>query len=247
MAKTKKIKSRSLTDVLTEAITISKNAKRNNKSLSGDNYYANKFFQLKLEGGTLFSSLNTSSVGEVSAIGEIVDKIFDTQTNNKEKLLLYREVEERIRKESLQSVESLPVPVTTIIPIALLSKRGYMQRIGYEINGCYSSQQYTACLVMMRRLLEVAIIDLFEMRGLTANIKDASGNYFFLDDLIKKTLSETSWTLSRNSKQHLPNLKAIGDLAAHGKHFHGKVEDVDRYSLPFRSVIEELLTHAGLT
>ena len=67
------------------------------------------------------------------------------------------------------------------------------------MNGCFEQGWYDACAVMMRRLLEIAIIEAFEHENIAnkiiANkIKDANGDYFQLSDLVGKAIAETALT-----------------------------------------------------
>ena len=64
------------------------------------------------------------------------------------------------------------------------------------------------------------IIDAFENYNIAQNIKNQSGVFLYLSDLISKTLSESSWNLTRNARQALPKLKDIGDKSAHSRRFN---------------------------
>ena len=114
------------------------------------------------------------------------------------------------------------------------------------MNGCYSSGWCDAAAVMMRRLIEIAIIEAFEARGFAAKIKDASGNYLQLSDLVTTALGETAWTLSRNSKKALPSLRDVGHMSAHGRYFSARKDDLEGLKPGCRIVIEEFLHHAHL-
>ncbi len=59
-------------------------------------------------------------------------------------------------------------------------------------------------------------------------------------------LAETTFRLSRVAKENLPYFRLLGNFSAHGKFFYGRKEDVNRFSVEFRAVIEELLRHAKL-
>ncbi|PYV19552.1 MAG: hypothetical protein DMG21_01230, partial [Acidobacteria bacterium] len=95
------------------------------------------------------------------------------------------------------------------------------------MNGCFSQGWYDASAVMMRRLLEIALIEAFEAKGIAATIKDAAGDYFHLSDLITRALNESSWTLSRNCKKALPLLRDAGHNSAHGRYYHARREDIE--------------------
>ena len=99
---------------------------------------------------------------------------------------------------------------------------------------------------MMRRLIEISIIEAFEGKHVAAKIRGADGNYFQLTDLIAQTLGEPALTLSRNAKKALPGLRDVGHMSAHGRFFTAKKEDLESNKAGCRVVVEELLHHAGL-
>ena len=135
-----------------------------------------------------------------------------------------------------------------VLPHSLVTKtRGYIEKVVFQINGSYENGWYDACAVMMRRLIETLIIECYEAHYIVDKIKDPkSGNFFFLSDLITKTLQETSWNLDRNSKKALRKLKVIGDQSAHSRRFNACREDIDKLAHDFRTVCEELITLAML-
>src|SRR5437867_4444086 len=99
---------------------------------------------------------------------------------------------------------------------------------------------------MMRRLIEIAIIEAFEHNGIAAKIKDPSGNYLQLSDLVRHALAEATWALSRNTKTFLPQLRDVGRMSAHGRYYLARKPDLERLQQACRVVIEEFLHHAGL-
>ena len=128
-------------------------------------------------------------------------------------------------------------------PLAGLS---LVERVVNQINGCYEKGWFDGCAVMMRRLIETLIIECFEKHGVAHKIKNATGDFLYLGDLIDKTLQETAWNLGRNTKQGLPKLKNIGDQSAHNRRYNAHREDVDKVSNDFRVACEELLYISGL-
>ena len=140
-------------------------------------------------------------------------------------------------------------PVTEqILPHSMVEgTRGYIVRVCYQINGCYEKGWYDGCAVMMRKLLETLIIEAFEKHHLESTIKDATtNNFFYLGALISAVLKESTWTLGRNSRQGLIELKDLGDQSAHSRRFVAHREDIDKVSSDFRVVCQELLFIAGL-
>jgi hypothetical protein len=114
------------------------------------------------------------------------------------------------------------------------------------MNGCFTNGWYDACAVMMRRLIEIVIIEAFEHKKLGGKIKDAQGNYLHLSDLISRVTSEQAFPLSRNSKQMLPQLRDVGHLSAHSRYYLARKPDIEKARPGCRVVVEEFLHLAGL-
>ena len=134
-----------------------------------------------------------------------------------------------------------------VLPHAMVSgTRGYLEKIVFQINGCYEKGWFDGCAVMMRRLLEILIIECFEAKGLAAKVRDRAGNYYFLDGLVKEALTEQTWNLGRETKRALPKLKDTGNRSAHGRRYAAHREDIDLLILDFRIACQELLYLSGL-
>ena len=142
----------------------------------------------------------------------------------------------------------LNVPVAHIPSEELLTieifdgTRGYLLNNAKEAGLCYDFGQYNACLVMLRKLIETLIIELFEKVKIENKIKDNNQDYFQLSYLIDMFLKEPSWTVSRNTKKSIPEIKKYADLAAHNRRFSAKKTDIDKIKSDLRIVIQELLS-----
>lgn len=135
-----------------------------------------------------------------------------------------------------------------VLPHALVANtRGYIERVVFQINGCYEKGWFDGCAVMMRRLLETLIIECFESHGIANKIKNSTtGDFFYLSDMIRHALQEPAWNLGRNTRRALPNLKSIGDQSAHSRRYNAHREDIDKLIADFRMVCQELLYLAML-
>jgi hypothetical protein len=143
--------------------------------------------------------------------------------------------------------EVVPANEWPVLPPSLFGNtRGYLEAVVAQVNRCYSSTCYDASAVMIRRLLEVLIIECFEENGLRSKVVDANGDYFLLDELTKRCLSETQWSLGRVSKQALRTLKTIGDQSAHSRRYNARREYIDNTVVQLRTLCEELLYIAHL-
>lgn len=130
-----------------------------------------------------------------------------------------------------------------ILPLSLFrNTRGFLEKVVIQINQTYEQTCYDACAVMIRRLVEMLIIESFEAHAKSDLIKDGNRDYFMLNDLISTLLSQT-WTpnLSRNLKKTLPQLKGIGDKSAHSRSYNAHRSDIDDIRVQLRGVAEELL------
>ena len=239
-----------LEECANSAVDIAKKAKRNRKSLSGHNYYGNKLVELRADATNAFSELAAHSVGDTTALAELIQLVFAAGTAPTKRLDAKRELEFALRttwkqpKPALKAGESDAV----FFPLTILAQanRGYITAIGRQINGCFENGWYDGCAVMMRRLLEISIIEAYEAKGIAANIKGGDGNYLHLTDLISAALAEPKLSLSRNAKRALPRLRDIGHMSAHGRYFLARKEDVEKLQPQFRIVVEEFLHHAAL-
>jgi hypothetical protein len=135
-----------------------------------------------------------------------------------------------------------------ILPHAIVrGTRGYIEKVVFQINGCYEKGWFDGCAVMMRRLIETLIIECFEQHRIAEKIKNPKTEDFLpLGELVDRVIQEPSWNLGRNTKQALPRLKNIGDQSAHSRRYNAHREDIDRLSNDFRVVCQELIYLARL-
>jgi hypothetical protein len=135
-----------------------------------------------------------------------------------------------------------------ILPHAMVrGTRGYIEKVVFQVNGCYEKGWFDGCAVMMRRLVETLIIECFEKYGIASKIKNPkTGDFLFLGELVDKLTQEPTWNLGRNTRQALPQLKTIGDLSAHSRRYNAHRQDIDKLSYDFRVVCQELIYLSGL-
>jgi hypothetical protein len=228
------------------ALDISKKARRQRRSLKGDNFYANKLATLRADATNAFRSLSSASAGDSSAIAELIDAVFSPKTDPRERLTSFQELSYNLRTTWCST--QTPREDEGLFPLSILAQasRGYIVTVGRQMNGCYTAGWYDAAAVMMRRLIEIAIIEAFEAKGLASKIKDSNDNYLQLSDLVAKAVAEPKFALSRNAKKYLPSLRDVGHMSAHGRYYFARKVDLESVKLGCRVVIEEFLHHAGL-
>jgi hypothetical protein len=239
----------SVLDALAQsALDVAKKAAKHRRSLGGDNFYGNKLAQLRTDAANAFSTMSASTAGDTSAIAELIDTSFSPSTSKADRLSAVRELSHALRTKWKQQSGGSTNPGNELFPLALIAKtnRGYLLTITRQMNGCMREGWYDACAVMMRRLIELVIIEAYEHQSIEAKIKDGAGNYFQLTALIDAALSEPAFKLSRNAKSALPKLRNVGHRSAHGRHFTAQQSDIEKAEDGARVVVEEFLNHTGL-
>jgi len=235
--------------IVHDAIAVARKARKHRQSLEGDNFYANKLAALRADATNVFRDFSFTSPGDASTVAETLEAVFSARTSAKQRAALARELIFSLRTTWRGSTAAAPAgPIEDLFPLTILSQasRGYLVTIGRQMNGCFSAGWHDACLVMMRRLLEISIIEAFEGKGAADQIRNASGDYLELSDLVGRALCGSAMTLSRNTRRSLPELRDLGHMSAHGRYFNARREDVERIRQSCRVAIEEFLHHANL-
>lgn len=141
----------------------------------------------------------------------------------------------------------LPAPSDSVLPRELFfDTRGYLERVVTQINASYDNALFDCCAVMLRRIAETLIIEVYEHEGREDELKDNSGNYYFFSGLLNHIKSDKSISLSRNTKKGLDDFKRLGDASAHNRRYNAIQDDVDRVRDGLRLASEELLALSGL-
>jgi hypothetical protein len=143
-------------------------------------------------------------------------------------------------KDSLENTE--PV-VGKLFPLEVVEKvRGYAEDVARQANGCYEKGWYDACAVMVRRLIEILVIDCFEVHGILNGVKDAGGSIFGLSRLVDRFLQEPDdmWHVERSARPAMRKLKKIGDRAAHGRYHKTQRQSLDRYKDSLEVALQQL-------
>lgn len=138
----------------------------------------------------------------------------------------------------------LPPPSDSLFPLSLFEgTRTYLINIAKQAIQCYDFGIYDASLVMIRKLIETLIIELFEKYSISDRIKNAqTNNFYFLSDLIPILIKEEGfWNISRNARKALPDIKEKGDMSAHNRRYNATKSDLDKISNGLRIVIEEII------
>jgi hypothetical protein len=237
------------------ALKTAKKARKQRKALTGVNSYSNTLARLRADATNAFGELSAQSAGDTTALAELIQSVFGASTSPEERAKAAQELVFSLRTTWKQPkgprlvlVADAPPADQDFFPLSILQQtgRGYISTVGRQMNGCFARGWYDACAVMMRRLIEISIIEAFEHKGIAAKIKSADDNYFHLSGLITAAMREPAFSLSRNTKRLLPQLREFGDLSAHGRYYLARKEDVEKLQTGCRLSVEEFLHHANL-
>lgn len=131
----------------------------------------------------------------------------------------------------------------TILPEKLYrNTRNYIEQLARQINASYENNLFDCTAVMMRRLMEVLIILMFQYEKMENKILDKQGNnYVSLDKMIKIANSEPLFNLSKSTQQDMNTFRELGNLSAHKIWYNSTKKDIEALILRYRAMIEELL------
>lgn len=183
-----------LTELATAAEELATKARRNRKSLTGSNFYANRLSDLRADATNTFRQLSSASVGDTSTLAELLETSFSPTSAPPARRDAVRELRFQL-KTTWASATATPPPgiEDAVFPLSVLAttRRTYLVTVARQMNGCYVQEWYDACAVMMRRVLETSIIEAFEAKGIAAKAKNAKGDFLQLSDLITAALGES--------------------------------------------------------
>jgi hypothetical protein len=125
--------------LVNEAVAVARMAKRHFKPLDGSNFYADKMFSLRADATNAYSSLSNGSIGDTTALAELIEKVFSGHTDPKERARAVRDLQFSLKTTWATTLaDQGHLEDGGIFPLSTLSKtkRGYMVAIGRQMNGC---------------------------------------------------------------------------------------------------------------
>lgn len=118
--------------------------------------------------------------------------------------------------------------------------RVYLEKLAYQINGSYDCGFYDACAVMMRRLMESLIIEIYIRDNRHHEIQN-NGAFLGLEKLIAHIRADSKLTLGRNTPKTMTEVKQIGDTAAHDRVCITGKPDIDDLRTRYRHMLQSLM------
>lgn len=133
-----------------------------------------------------------------------------------------------------------------VVPDSMIrGTKPYIEKLALQINGCYQCKFFDGCLVLMRRLTESLLIEVFAKVGHVEAIRQ-NNEFLMLNGILSVVRQRKYFTLARGSEDVLDNIKYAGDRAAHSRSYISTINDVKDHILEFRTITAELLGLAGI-
>ncbi len=133
-----------------------------------------------------------------------------------------------------------------IPPEWVAGTRQYLEQMVYQINAAYEYGMYDASAVLLRRMMESLIIEIYIHEKRHHDIQ-VGGVFLMLDKLISHITTDKGISLSRNTPKTMREIKQLGDIAAHDRTYITPQVDIDDLKARYRRLIQELLPKAGIT
>jgi hypothetical protein len=135
----------------------------------------------------------------------------------------------------------------SILPDTLFKEinKIHIHSIIKQINVSYNIRSFDCCAVMVRRLMESLIIEVYIKYKKVSEIQ-SGGTFLMLESLIKKIINDKSILLSRDMSKSMMTLKKMGDTASHDRMYITTQTDIDEEKSVIRKTINELFILSGL-
>ena len=249
--------------VQAKAVTeTAKTGMRNGKSLRGDNFYGNRFHDavtamastLTRVTPTLSRLTEPHATDSVAAVARCCETLKSFDADNKTRMTALKGIEHAVHATLGHALDAMDTPATPaterVLPMAVVkATKGYFEKVILQANGCYDRGWFDACSVMVRKFVEMLVIEVYEKAGRAAHIKAGGkieNDFLMLSDLVDRIMNDTSFNLARECKRTLPLVKVLGDRSAHNRRYLGTKADVDGIIPGLRVVADDLLHLAGL-
>jgi hypothetical protein len=122
----------------------------------------------------------------------------------------------------------------------------YIIRLVPQINGTYENEWYEGTAMVLRRLMETLIIELYTRRGWSRDVQDPDTNEFVqLKSMIDKLNGDARLRVQKRTIDGMSKVKEVGDTAAHDFRIRIRKSDLDRIQSAVRLTCERLIFTIG--
>jgi hypothetical protein len=225
-------------------------ARRAQRSLSGNNDYADRFHQSRIHATRAYKELkaavapiaNPGLDRTLSDIGAMLSHFIEPALAPRDRTDLRREIEALVRTEAEPALRSVSGQGVEFLPMDMVEgTRGYVVKVTQQINGCFQHNHFDACGVMTRRLLETLIIEVFEKKGIADKIKNPNGDYLMFSELVTKIINTQDTPIGRTTRKELPGIAAVLNNCAHSRSFNISRGQLMRYQAYIVIAVQELV------
>ena len=136
-----------------------------------------------------------------------------------------------------------------LVPLAVLKgTRGYLYKTPLQANGCLERNWCDGAVLMVRRLVELLIIEVYDRdKGKRiGEIQDANGDIVGLDELINRLMADRTFTLATETRRVLPEIRKKGNRSAHARRYSTTKQELLKVAGDLRLAVDELLHLADL-
>jgi len=233
---------------------IARTAKRNRKPIDGSGFYPDRFHAevVKLTGveRLILPTVRAITGFDAKPLEQHLAIVRATETPIGDRDRARKQIRLICETEVIPNLANLASPEQPtsepIMAAAVFAKAPtYLQRTLLQANGCYEKRWFEASSVMIRKLIENLIIDVYEKHRHQAEIQNKDGDYLMLAGLVTAMLNQTHWPLQRETKKSLPQIKQLGDRAAHNRRYEATRQDIDQLLTGLRAAVDDLLHLAG--
>ncbi len=138
------------------------------------------------------------------------------------------------------------LPDIFLQPDILEKMPDYITRLVPQLNGAYDYEWYEGAAIMLRRIMETLIIELYTRRGWQQDVQDSASNEFLmLKGLIDRLNGDARLRMQRRTIDGLSKVKELGDTAAHDFRIRIRKSDLDRIQSSVRFTCERLVFTIG--
>ncbi|HEX8637275.1 MAG TPA: hypothetical protein VF692_04385, partial [Pyrinomonadaceae bacterium] len=146
-----------------EAVEIAKTAFRQSKSLSGHNFYGDKFHKQTVNISKIETELKSFLSKclediEFEKFNSLIGSLKSTSTQKKQRIILLKEFSLFCETVLIPKIEGSLVDSTPkteqVLPFAVVvGTRNYFENMIIQANGCYEHGWYESCSVMIRKFV----------------------------------------------------------------------------------------------
>ena len=177
----------SLLEICDRICETARKGERNRKALAGSNFYGDQFHTRLVELSKIERSFLAAidagpiAESEVASAKAALSTIKSTSPQGGRRATALKNLRLFIHGSAIHALsngDSAPAPASEpVLPKAVVipANKSYLVTVVIQANASYEARCYDACAVMIRKLVEILIIELYEADKKEAEIKDGNG------------------------------------------------------------------------